>query len=623
MCGIAGFYSPKWSRETLIAMTEALAHRGPDAQGIWFQAPVGLGHRRLSILDLSPAANQPMTSADGRFIIVFNGEIYNYREIAADLQKKYPDIRFKTHSDTEVLLEACAREGMKALDRCNGMFAFALFDRHSQHLFVARDRIGVKPVVYHFENQHFAFASETKALLTLNLSRQLNLTALQDYLFLEYIPAPLSIFEAFRRLEAGHYLVFDGKQLQKVCYYNLLTKIHPRTERKHCTPAEAEAIFTTHFNRSIALRQIADVPIGAFLSGGTDSSLVCAFFQQQQTLPIRAYTIGFDVPGFNEAPYAIQVAAALGCTHQVLTQQAEQGLALIEQLPQFYDEPFAVSSMLPSLLVCQTARTEVTVALSGDGGDELFMGYGYYRWQQRIQRLNRYGGTIGRKLVAALLGLTGRKKGARIIDYPEAQAAWLHIRSQEQECFTEKEISQLLGKNYRHTTLLDDWLAICALDLHPFEHISLFDLRHYLADNLLYKMDIASMAYALEVRLPFLDYQFVEAMLNLPLTEKISTQDQKILPKRILNQFLPKELVYRRKWGFPAPLFKWLRHEKANLITRYLNTHILKKQGIFNPAFVKPIIEQLQRGIPSIHKQVWALLYFQLWYCHYIDPNLS
>ena len=619
MCGIAGFLSPnqRFTEADLKRMTNRIKHRGPDADGFFVEDHVGLGHRRLSIIDLSVAANQPMFSHNNRYVIIFNGEVYNFKDIAAEL-----NIPFHTTGDTEVILEAYIKWGIDCVQKFNGMFALAIYDREEKSLLLFRDRFGVKPIYYYWNGSEFAFASELKALLELPIEKEIDLTAIKDYLFLEYIPAQRTAFKSIRRLENGCYLKVNKEGIKIKKYYNVVEKLGRKTKFKN----ESEAIeaFHSQLSSSVKYRQISDVPIGAFLSGGTDSSLVCSVFQEQNTQAINTFTIGFDVKEFDESGFANDVARRLK-TNQRLTWSTEaESKETVNHVMDYYDEPFAVPSMIPSLLVCRKAREIVTVALSGDGGDELFMGYGQYVWYDRIEKVNNYGGPIARKVVNGILNKMNNtmQRASRIFDYEDEQRMWLHIWSQEQYMFTEKEIGDLFNVSYKHETILPSWETVDVLDIHPYEKISLFDINNYLANNLLYKMDIASMASSLEVRLPYLDYKLVEFALNLPVEMKIKNGQQKYLMKKLLEKFLPDDLIYRKKWGFPAPVGIWLAGELGFLIDKYLGAAVLKKQGLFNPEAVQRFVIEFRNGKSFHYKRIWALIVFQLWYEKYFDNRL-
>ncbi len=615
MCGISGFLSKKYSFEQLQSMNRAIQHRGPDAEGYYHEdsSGIGLGHRRLSIIDLSEAANQPFYSQSGRYVMVFNGEVFNYQAVA----KQY-NVPTKTSSDTEVVLEMFVRKGPECVHDFNGMFAIAVWDKETRKLYLCRDRIGVKPLFYYHDGQNFAFASESKALKKLIPSLGLDEESIKDFLFLEYVPGERSAFKGVKRLAPGHWLEIDETgQIQVYPYYDLLEKSLGQATVSH---AQAKAELKELLIDSIRLRNIADVPLGAFLSGGTDSSLISALYQHVSDKPLKAYTIGFNVGSHDESGYATQVAKALNLEHHLIPTNEQDAIGLLDKVIAHYDEPFAASSAFPSMLVCAKAREHITVALSGDGGDELFMGYGYYNWHDRVQRIHQFGGKPGTMLAAQVMKMLGNrgKRAASILEYPDFASAWIHVWSQEQQMFTEAEVSKLMGGTWRHSTLLPDWQRINAMDLKPWEKISLFDMRHYLADNLLYKMDIASMASALEVRVPLLDYRVVEKAISLPQDYRAQGPNRKILLKEILEDYLPKELIYRTKWGFPAPMGQWLLNDMAPVLEQSLDPQKIKQQGIFNPAEVQKLVAEFKGGATYLNKKVWALIFFQRWYEHHM-----
>lgn len=620
MCGIAGYFSPesRFKKEDLETLTNALLHRGPDAAGYFFEDAVGLGHRRLSIIDLSEAANQPFYSRNEKYVLVFNGEIYNYREIEADLKKIDNNFQPKTTSDTEIITEAFAVWGIDFVHKLNGMFTIAVYDREKKELLLFRDRMGIKPVYYHYDGKNFAFASEIKALTKIGIDKKLDLNALKDYFFLEYIPGEQTIFKNIRKLSAGFFLKISEQGLEKKQYYDIADKYLENTSNSEDYYKEG---FIEQLNRSIKYQSISDVPIGAFLSGGTDSSLICALFQEQNKLPVNTFTIGFDVKEFDETTYAGRVAEILKTNHSLTNVGEKESIKIAEYVCDYYDQPFAAPSTIPSYIVCKKAKEKVTVTLSGDGGDELFMGYGYYNWQNRIEKISKVGGYPARKIAATLLNLLKNqgKRAARIVDYQDYDNLWLHIWSQEQYMFTENEISILFNDKYKHSTLSSDWERISAMNIHPFEKIALFDINNYLADNLLYKMDIASMASSLEVRVPYLDHNLVEYAINVPLSYKIKSKEQKYLMKKSLEKYLPNDLIYRKKWGFPAPIGTWLQTELNFMIDKYLSEAELKKHNLFNLSFVQNLVAKFSSGETFHYKRIWALIVFQMWFNKYIE----
>ena len=620
MCGITGFLSRSFTEQQLHAMTCCLGHRGPDATGFYLdqQEGIGLGHRRLSILDLSEAGNQPFYSRDGRFVMVYNGEVYNFRELA----RKY-NISPRTQSDSEIIIESFAQKGADCIQDFNGMFAMAIWDRIDKKLYLIRDRFGVKPLLYYHKNGEFAFASELKALLKLPIGKKINTDALKDYLFLEHIPDAKCIIQNCHKVPAGHYLTLSQNQLLIKRYYNLIEKINPRPLTD---PGEEKVLdeFEDLLGSSVKYRQISDVPIGAFLSGGTDSSLICALFQQQNEKPINTFTIGFDVAKFDESLYASRVADILHTNHTQFRLNDKASLSIVEKLVEYYDEPFAAPSCIPTYLVCHEARKMVTVAMSGDGGDELFMGYGYYDLYPRVKKLfRRYPGYV-RSFMNKIFKLMGARyqRASRIFNLSENDL-FVHLWSEQQYMFSEEEISELMEEKYNNCSARDEWRKIDALSLHDFEKISIFDINQYLVGNLLFKMDSASMANSLEVRNPYLDYRLVEYSCNLPLHYKVRDGEQKYLLKKLLERYLPKDLVYRKKWGFPAPIGDWLYGELAYLIDKWLDPKILEAQGIFNSKVVQRYVTAFRNGKEFHYKRLWSIIVFQMWFHKYLEGNVG
>ncbi len=618
MCGIAGFISPNLKQEHLHLITRALQHRGPDAEGFYYDATlnVGLGHRRLSIIDLSEAANQPFYSHDGRYVMIFNGEVYNFKELAAIYK-----IEARTSSDSEIILEAFAKKGIECVNDFNGMFALAIWDLKEEKLFLVRDRFGVKPLVYYHKGDDFIFASELKAILKLPVQKKINVEALQDYFFLEYIPNAHCIFENFHKLPNGHYLVLEKGNVAIRPYYLFEEKIisRPLTARKEDDVLDE---FEDLLASSIKYRQISDVPIGAFLSGGTDSSLICALFQKQNTNPVNTFTIGFDIAGYDESGYAAQVAKILKTNHSETRLSDKSSMTIVDKIVDFYSEPFAVPSAIPSYLVCNVARRSVTVAMSGDGGDELFMGYGYYNVYRKVKNLFRMDAGIGRHIIKTVFEKMGPRyeRASRLFGLP-AKDLFVHLWSEQQYMFSEKEIGSLLNISDTSLSIKDVWRKIDKMKLSDVEKISLFDIEQYLAYNLLYKMDTASMANSLEVRCPYLDYRIMEYSFNLPQHFKINEGVQKYLMKQLLKRYLPDELVYRKKWGFPAPIGDWLSTELSYLVDNWLNPQRIKSQGLFNEKQVAHYITAFRNGKKFHDKRLWSLIFFQMWHYKYIENN--
>jgi asparagine synthase (glutamine-hydrolysing) len=614
MCGIGGFFSERsWLSEAdLQKMVSSMEHRGPDAGGIFIEGPAGLGHRRLSIIDLSVAANQPMHSQCGRYVIIYNGEIYNFREILADILKEMPGFAPKTTSDTEVILQAFALWGKSFASRLNGMFAIAIFDREAKKLFLFRDRIGIKPLYYFYDGNHFAFASELKGLMAVTSIRNqlsLNLEAVALFLHLGYIPTPHSIFNEVKKFPAGSLATLDKECLRIAPWWQPSRKIKSSVI---FDAGEALEQFETLLESSVRYRLISDVPYGTFLSGGIDSGLVTAMAQKVNSGPLNTFTIGFPEAKYNEADHARTMAIHLGTNHHELFVTEQETLDWLPMFFDAYDEPFADSSGIPTLLVAHMARKHVTMTLSGDGGDELFMGYGAYRWAERL------GSNFPLFLRNAAAGLLERgsqrsKRAAMLFRYPDKEHFKSHIFSQEQYFFSGVEVEDLMIDKDSLPPIEESYQSL-PRNLRPAELQALFDLHYYLPDDLLVKVDRATMANSLETRVPLLDYRIVEFALNLDYKLKVKNGQTKWLTRQLLKKFVPPELFERPKWGFAIPLRKWLQTDLKFLIDEYLSEDSIIKGGLLNPKPVKELIDQfLHHNKEYLYQRVWALIVLQRW----------
>jgi asparagine synthase (glutamine-hydrolysing) len=607
MCGIAGYYFPNGAiHDDLKIMAQAMAHRGPDAEGIHVHGAFGLAHRRLSILDLSTAAHQPMTSACGRYVMVYNGEVYNFRELKAELK-----LSTRTTSDTEVILEAFARIGPAMVHKLNGMFAIALLDKEKNELYLFRDRLGIKPLYIYHQHGLFAFASELKSLTA--LSPRLNFTvdskAVAHFLHRGYIPQSLSIYKEVSKFPTGHWGVYDGNELRLERYWSSAEKV---TDRVISDEVEAKAKLDELLTASVKRRLISDVPFGTFLSGGIDSSVVTALAQKVSDAPIKTFSIGFDNAKHNESHFAQQVADHLGTEHHTYTVTEKDALALASEIVPQYDEPFADSSAIPTMLVSKLARQQVTMTLSGDGGDELFMGYGAYIWADRLQSpLFKY----FHNQISGLLkfGNDRQQRVARLLRYERATALQSHIFSQEQGMFSATELSTLL-KNLDTDGLDLKEEAPEKRQLTNSESQAFFDLNHYLKDDLLVKVDRATMRYGLETRVPLLDHTVVEFALNLSPELKMYNGNAKYLLKQLLYEHVPKELFNRPKWGFSIPLSEWLRGDLAFLIDEYLNESTVTTTGIVHWPTVKELVKHFRNGKDHLYNRVWLLILLHQWF---------
>ncbi|MDW8297423.1 MAG: asparagine synthase (glutamine-hydrolyzing) [Raineya sp.] len=602
MCGIAGFlcYEKTLDKSLLQAMTAQLAHRGPDAEGFFQDEYCGLGHRRLSILDLSERANQPFFSKDGRYVVVFNGEIYNFREVAEKLQ-----IQPRTQSDTEILVEAFAQKGMACVQMFNGMFAFAVYDTHKKELYLCRDRIGKKPIYYFWNGHYFAFASELKALMVLPfIPKDLNYLAIEDFLHLGYIPRPHSIYEDVFKMFSGYWLKVSRKGIEENMYWDIQACLK---KQKISDETEAEKQLETLLQSSIRYRLISDVPLGVFLSGGIDSSTVVSLAQSVSSEKIKTFSIGFENEQYNEAPFARQVAQHLQTDHYELILSPQEAKNLIPEIIDVYDEPFADSSAVPTMLISAFAKKYVSVALAGDGGDELFQGYGTYAWAERLK--NPYLKPL-RFCIAQLLKLKKTlafQKGSQMFRYPKGKHLASHIFSQEQFLFSQAEVEDLITFPVTNAEpLLSSQFGL--MNCSPREQQALFDLQYYLQDDLLVKVDRASMRYALEVRSPLLDYRVIEFALNLDTSLKYRNKTTKYLLKKILFRYVPAELFKRPKWGFAIPLTQWLRTDLRYLIDEFLNHKVVTHYDLVKYEKVKELKDKFLKGNDFYYNRLWVLI---------------
>jgi asparagine synthase (glutamine-hydrolysing) len=623
MCGIAGFYCKKqlYTSSHLEMMTNSMPHRGPDASGYYISPNqlYGLGHRRLSIIDLSSSANQPMTSHNGKYVMVFNGEIYNFKSIAQRLIKEF-GYQFKTTSDTEVLLEAFVQFGKNFVEMLNGMFTIAILEIESNELTLYRDRLGVKPLYYFWDGQNFAFASELKAIIANTLIKPtltINQSAIYYYLHLGYIPAPFSIYNEVNKMNKGTYFIINNEGLDEKKYWQPENIIESNTVASKFDDTKKQ--LNDLLLSATELRMISDVPFGTFLSGGIDSSLVTAMAQRNSSVPINTFSIAFKESKYNEAKYARSVAKHLGTNHHEFEVSEKEVLPLISKLPFAFDEPFADSSALPTMLVSQLAKKHVTMTLSGDGGDELFMGYGMYNW---AARLNHPLLPLVKPLLVKGLQALGNKyqRGAMVFNYPNKANLKSHLFSQEQYLFSEFELKDLLVDNTDIKDINLNEFPNSKRKLSTKEQQSLFDLNFYLPDDLLVKVDRASMQFSLETRSPFLDYRVVAFALNMPEQFKVKGNIKKYILQEVLFDYVPRNLFNRPKWGFSIPLENWLRSDLKYLIDNYLSEEAITKGGLVNYKKVHQLKEAYFAGKHYLYNRLWALIQLQQWII-YINNN--
>jgi asparagine synthase (glutamine-hydrolysing) len=611
MCGIAGFYSGKqhFSEADLHGMTTALQHRGPDAGGYFLNEnkTCGLGHRRLSIIDLSAASNQPMFSHSGRYVIVFNGEIFNFQEIAVQL-----DIKPQTTGDTEIIIEAFEKKGPGFVNLMNGMFAIAIYDKQQDELHLFRDRLGIKPLYIFNEEGNLAFGSEIKSILSAPFARKkavANKKAVYTFLYAGYIPEPATIYQNITRLPAGSYACFKKGKLEITSYWQPEEKI---TAQVSSDFNQAKQDLKNLLTSSVRYRMISDVPYGTFLSGGIDSSTVTAIAQSISARPVKTFSIGFKEAKFDESQYARKVSQYLKTDHHEVIVTENDALELMDKMMTAYDEPYADSSAIPTMLVSKLARKHVTMTLSGDGGDELFLGYGAYDWAKRLNNpLIKF---LRKPIVASLSQMGNRyKRAAGVFNYKSGARVKSHIFSQEQYFFGEDELDELVMPAYRQHILFNEDFTGLKRNLSEQEEQALFDIKHYLKDDLLVKVDIASMQFALETRTPFLDYRVVEFALNLSENLKKQNGVSKYLLKEVLYDYVPREYFNRPKWGFSIPLIKWLKTDLHYLIEKYLAAETVGRAGIVHPHKVGELIQRFERGEDFLYNRIWALILLHKW----------
>jgi asparagine synthase (glutamine-hydrolysing) len=626
MCGIAGFVDFKklTSFSVLRDMTDALVHRGPDDAGYeiydFNSAAVGFGQRRLSILDLSASGHQPMHF--GNYTANYNGEIYNFREVRQELEQS--GYEFLSESDTEVMLKAYDKWGISMVDRFNGMFAFALLDRKLQKLFLVRDRAGVKPLHIYCKDNLILFASELKSFHQhTQFQKEIDVNSLALYLQYSYIPAPYSIFKNTQKLLPGHWLSIDLESGQQNlhCYWNISS--HYAKSNSSFTDDEIIRETESRLKKAYNYRMIADVPVGVFLSGGYDSSSVAALLQSDRTEKLKTFTIGFQEADFNEAPEAKKIADFLGTDHTEWYVSAKDAAAVLPQLPEIYDEPFADNSCVPTVLVSQLASKQVKVALSADGGDEIFGGYNKFKQAQQYTRaipswlqksLSEVMSSFNPDKISFL------KKGYNFSSrFEKLKLIWqtsdpLQAVKYISQYFTETEVRKIISKDFiNYSTPFEQRISSNPV-VDELNKMLDLDFKTFLVNNNLNKVDRASMAVSLEGREPMLDFQLVEFLATLPGHFKIRNGQTKWLLKQVVHKYIPPELMERPKKPFIAPLTVWFRDELKELLNYYLSEEQLKKTGLFNELPIVRLKDQYLNGEKVQFQKLWQILSFQLWY---------
>lgn len=632
MCGIVGYFNLNGAelppeQETLKAMCASIYHRGPDEEGRKVIGPAALGMRRLAIIDLK-SGQQPITNETGDIWLIFNGEIYNFHELKAMLVARGHS--FSTQSDTETIVHLFEDFGVGCLEHLEGMFAFALFDTRNNTLFLARDRMGEKPLHWAIVDGSLVFSSEIKSiLLHPKIPRELDIEALQQYLLLEYVPAPRSIFKGINKLPPAHYLLVKDGEVSIKKYWE------PKIETITMSEDDAAETLLEVLERSVQLRLISDVPLGVFLSGGIDSSIVAALAAKHTSGRLKTFSIGFQDESFDESQFAKTVADRLGTEHHVATFDSQMALSIMEELWNYLDEPMADASILPTFYLSKMTKRSVTVALSGEGGDELFGGYPTYQ----AHRLTSVWNTLPRALKSAVLepliralpasynNLSVDYKLKRFIASAQLPVVHRHLRwmgampMKAQESLirekvlqvnagSEQEIfSNLAAKMYRVNSRSGS---------NSIDTAMLLDMVTYLPDDLLFKSDRASMAASLEARLPFLAFPVVEFALSLPTSYKLKGLTTKYLLKKAARPSLPSSIVSRPKKGFGIPVAKWLRQDLKPLVDQYLCRSFIENQGLFNSQAIDQLLNEHNSGRVDHRKELWTLLTFQCWWSRFL-----
>ncbi len=620
MCGISGFidFNKNSSVDLLRVMANSLHHRGPDDHGYkLFSKPkmqIGLSHTRLSIIDLTDAGKQPMQYED--LWITYNGEIYNFNELKEELRGLGHN--FRSLSDTEVILIAYKQWGLKCIEKLIGMFAIVIYDETKNELICIRDRAGVKPFYYYWKDGLFLFGSELKAFnCHPDFKKEIDQKAIVSYIQLGFVPAPYSIFKNCFKLKPGHYLIFkiDACEVITKKYWDVADSYKKPKLKISYEEAKSETEKILH--SAFEYRMVSDVPIGVFLSGGYDSACLTAVLQKSRSKPLNTFTIGFNDLKLNEAPYAKEIAKHLGTEHFEYTCSQKEALEIIKELPNYFDEPFADSSSIPTLLVSKYAKQKVKVALSADGGDELFAGYNRYDYLMNYGALLQKTPEALRKLASLVVknnkGDKHQNKRDKIKDLLNDPST-NNITRNLNILFTNQELNNLLVNKCEPLQMEYDQKDSNLESLSPLSFMMLMDYKTYLSDDILQKVDRCSMSQSLESREPYLDHRIIEFVSQLPDEFKYHSGVKKYILKEITHQYVPKKLLDRPKMGFSIPLDSWLRNEILNLIEYYFNENNMKSQLIFNPQYIKSLYSSFKNGNKGLEQKIWRILVFQMWY---------
>jgi len=615
MCGICGIvYSDREQmveRNTLKKMCDMITHRGPDDEGFYINQHVGLGMRRLSIIDLS-TGKQPISNEDGQIWIVFNGEIYNHKEIRAELENK--GHQFKTKTDTEAIVHAYEEYGDSCVQKLNGMFAFAIWDNRNHTLFLARDRIGIKPLYYLFDKNRLIFGSELKSILRAgDIPKRIDLQALDHFLTFEFIPAPLSIFQDIKKLPPGHTLKLKNNEIRICSYWDVELKSNGKE------PAQVKRNLRELLQDAVKVRLMSDVPLGAFLSGGVDSSIIVALMAQVMEEPVKTFSIGFEDSTYNELKYARMIAEKFNTEHHEFIIKPD-AVELADNLLKYLDEPFGDFSIFPTYLVSKMARDYVTVVLSGDGGDELFAGYDTYI-ADKIANLTKFLDMIPPS--PKKKGLINRAKrfveGMKLPEDLHHTRWMIFLQQAEKELLYDRDVKSGV-QEFDPFKFERSYFANAAYHQHDDINKQMYvDLKMYLVDNILVKVDRMSMATSLEARVPFLDHRFVEFSATVPGDYKMQGMKTKVILKQAMEELLPNEILYRGKEGFSIPIKNWLKKELKPLMMDTLASDKIKREGFFNSNYIDKLVSEHLKGTENHSHRLWALIIFGRWYDLYMS----
>lgn len=625
MCGICGVIHRKKDHPVQFAdvkkMCDVIRHRGPDDEGQYVQANVGLGMRRLSIIDLS-TGHQPIFNEDRSMAIVFNGEIYNHKDIRKELETK--GHVFATKTDTEAIIHAYEEWGVDCVQKLNGMFGFAIWDGRKDRLFLARDRVGIKPMYYYVDENQLAFGSELKSIVQLDsVPREIEPKALDTFLTFEYIPSPYSIFKNIFKLPPGHWMLYENGEAKIRQYWHLEYK------KSNASTAELERKLEELLEDAVNIRLMSDVPLGAFLSGGLDSSSIVAMMTRHQKDPVKSFSIGFDEATYNELPYARAIAEKFKTEHfeEIITPDAA---SLTEKILWMLDEPFGDFSVFPTYLVSEMARKNVTVVLSGDGGDELLAGYDTYIAQGVARRYAKLPAFLRKMAIEPIINAlppTAKKKGfinkskrfiegARLPDFLQHVRWMVFLQRAEKELLYSSDFSRSLNGYNSHGFIEEYFSQVTSND--PLDQMEYVDIKSYLVDDILVKVDRMSMANSLEARVPFLDHRFVEFAATIPSELRLNGKRTKHILKSSLQHELPMNIIERGKEGFSIPIKNWVKNELKPMMMSALSEQNVKDKGFFDPKYVNRLVDEHLKGRENHSHRIWALMVFHMWHDLYM-----